>query len=123
MVIRMGNKNRIEMPISAVVLSTIFIFLIIYNISFNFAPIFTSARVAILLLGAYFVVRGLKYPFKIGHHAFLILMFVLPVLVQCLFSGDRTQTSRIVYLFCYSFVGASLLSALAGSLKVALFSY
>ena len=123
MVIRMGNKNRMEMPIGTVVLSTIFIFLVIYNISFKFVPIFTSARVAILLLGASFVVRGLKYPFKIGHYPFLILTFLLPVLGQHLFSGDSTQTSRIVHLFFYSFVGASLLSALSGSLKVALFSY
>lgn len=117
------NRYGVELPIGTVVLNTVFIFLVIYNISFKFAPVFTSARVAILLLAAYFIVRGLKWPFKIVPHAFLILAFLLPVLVQYSFSGDSTQTSRIVHLFLYSFVGAALLAALAGNLRVALLSY
>lgn len=119
----MNKKNKVELPIGKVVVTTVFIFLVIYNISFKFAPSFTSARVSILLLAAYFVLLGLKWPFQIGRHALLILVFLLPVLTQYLFSGDGSQTSRIFHLFFYSFVGASLIAALAGSLKVALFSY
>jgi hypothetical protein len=118
-----NNKKRVELPIITVVLTTVFIFFVIYNISLKFAPVFTSARVAILLLVVYFVIRGLKWPFKIAPHAFLVLVFLLPVLVQYFFSGDSTQTSRIVHLFFYSFFGASLLAALAGGLEIALFSY
>lgn len=117
------NKKEVDLPIGNVVLTTVFIFLVIYNISFKFAPSFTSARISILLLAAYFIVLGLKWPFLIGRHALLILAFLLPVLMQYCFSGDSTQTSRILHLFFYSFVGASLIAALAGNLKVALFSY
>lgn len=118
-----NNRKRVELPIFTVILNAVFIFFVIFNISFKFAPVFTSARVAILLLAAYFIARGLKWPFRIAPHAFLILVFLLPVLVQYLFSGDSTQTSRIVHLFFYSFFGASLLAALAGGLNIALFSY
>ena len=86
------------------------IFALIYNISFDAFPSFTSGRIAfIFLIISNF--KDLKLVFK--EYKFLKLIILLLLLVSFLqftFTGDNTQFSRFFYFTLFSLISSFILA-------------
>jgi len=96
------------------------IFLLIYNVSFKYLEILTTARIAILIL-FFWALKERSNFLKVLRSKIWILFLPLPyVALQYALVGDFGQLSRFIHLALYSFIGAGLVVSICGDVKTLL---
>lgn len=101
------------------IILSVFVFSIIYNISFKSIEKFSTGRISVFLLITWVIFATKNKYWKLLFKKQIILCFVpFPyVIVQFFFATDSIQLSRFTFLFIFSFLGAFLIAIVSKDTK------
>ena len=101
-------------------LLTSLIFFLIYNVSFKFFEVLTTARISILILILWALKERVNFITTLKSRVWILFLPFPYVVLQYLIVGDFGQLSRFLHLALYSFVGAGLVVSISSDLRVLL---
>lgn len=101
-----------------ILLLSVLVFFLLYNISFKYNASLTTGRIAVLTLLGWALLMGRSPVALLNSRAWLVFLPLPYVAVQYFLVGDYGQLSRFINLAFYSYVGAALIVIIAYDVKV-----
>lgn len=93
------------------------IFLLIYNVSLKSLEVFTSARLAVVILFLWAVKKRSNMTWILKSRIWILFIPLPYVIIQYFVVGDFGQLSRFIHLGLYSILGAGFAVAISRNIK------